>query len=94
MPIFDFRCPACNTIKEIIVKSSEDKQTCEVCHGELNRLPASPAFILKGAGFTSNGTYGRAKDGPYIDPEIYTLSDAELNRECGLPEEGLDGEGY
>lgn len=44
-----------------------------------------PAFILKGVGCHSNGTYAKAKDGPRIDPDILKLSDSELNVECGLP---------
>jgi hypothetical protein len=45
-----------------------------------------PSFILKGVGCYSTGTFSKSKDGPKIDPELLTLSNAELNRECGLPE--------
>lgn len=45
----------------------------------------APTFVLKGAGFSSNGTFSRAKDGPKLDQDLLRLSDRDLNIECGLP---------
>ena len=53
----------------------------------MEKLPSTPTFVLKGAGFTSNGTYAKAKDGPKLDKELLRLPDKELNYECGLPED-------
>jgi len=85
MPIFDYQCPSCNTFEEKLVKNSEDAQQCKNCGTEMIKQLASPCFILKGKGFYSNGTFTKAKEGPKLDQDLLRLSDAELNKELGLP---------
>lgn len=84
MPLFDYYCPACQTQEERMVRKWDDPQTCQ-CGSEMAKRPSSPCFILKGAGFYSNGTFAKAKEGPKIDKELLTLSDRDLNVELGLP---------
>jgi len=85
MPIFDYQCPSCKTIKEARVKSSDDPVECPKCQTVMTKLPSVPCFILKGKDWSSSGSFAKAKNGPYIDPDLLKLSDRELNAECGLP---------
>lgn len=87
MKIFNYACLNldCQHTQESWVKDSDQKVPCEKCGSETEKRLTMPAFILKGVGCYSNGTYSKAKEGPYIDPDIYKLSNAELNVECGLP---------
>jgi putative FmdB family regulatory protein len=34
MPIFEYRCNACNEVSEILVLSKEDSATCNKCGGK------------------------------------------------------------
>ena len=86
MPLFDYSCPPCNIQKEETVKRYDDLVVCPECGDTMTKLACSPSFILKGVGLTSNGSFARAKEGPKIDKELLTLSDKDLNYECGLPE--------
>jgi hypothetical protein len=53
----------------------------------MEKLVGAPAFILKGVGCTSNGSFARAKEGPTIPNSIKEMSDVELNRSLGLPDD-------
>ena len=86
MPFFDYQCPTCQTKEERMVKRAEDIQHCSKCNSEMKRLIGAPCFILKGKGWSSNGSFTRAKEGPKLDQDLLRLSDKELNYECGLPE--------
>ena len=85
MPVFDYHCSKCAIQEERLVKKYDDIQHCNTCQGEMAKLPCSPSFVLKGAGFYSNGTYAKAKEGPKLDQDLLKLSDSDLNYECGLP---------
>ena len=88
MPIFDFHCKMCNITKEAIVKNHETDVLCPQCNSPMGRLVSSPAFMLKGEGFYSSGTYPNSrKKGPHIPNEIKEMSDVELNRSLGLPDD-------
>ena len=67
MPRFDFRCNRCGRIwQDIQVRAHVDTEifTCTDClDSTLEKLPAAPNFVLKGAGFYRN-TYGYGKDAP------------------------------
>lgn len=58
MPIRDFRCPACQTVVEKIVRH-DDAQThvCEKCSAELVvvKEPTRTSFELKGKGWFKDG---------------------------------------
>lgn len=54
MPIYDYKCPDCGQVFELLVKASEHPGGCPHCmnNKDLERLPSIPGgFILKGAGF-------------------------------------------
>lgn len=86
MKIFNYSCTntECNHFFEAFVKTSDQKVPCEKCGSETEKRLTMPAFILKGIGCYSNGTYSKAKDGPKLDQDLLRLSDRELNIECGL----------
>lgn len=83
MPIFDYKCPSCNTKEDRLVKSYKDIQTCKVCGSEMNKLISSPCFILHGVGITSNGSFKRAKEGPTLDADLMRMNDKELDEALG-----------
>lgn len=82
---FDYRCCNCNHEQEIFSKDHEEPKPCPKCNTIMAKQLTAPAFTLTGVGVYSTGTYSKAKDGPKIDKELLTLSDRELNIECGLP---------
>ncbi len=52
MPVYEYRCSACNREFEYQQRMSEDpKQVCEACGGKLERLISKSAFQLKGGGW-------------------------------------------
>lgn len=89
MKIFNFACTNkdCNNFFEAFVKTSDQKVPCEKCGSETEKRLTMPAFILRGVGCFSNGTYAKAKDGPVLDQELLRLDDVSLNRELGLPDD-------
>lgn len=55
MPIYNFKCPSCNTIEERLILQSEKSIKCNSCNAELtkeNSLPSAP-HIVSGVGFNS-----------------------------------------
>lgn len=86
MPIFDYFCKTCNHKQESRVKTSDTPVECPKCQTQMTKLMSAPCFVLKGKDWSSNGSYARAKEGPYIDKSIFELDDKSFNRECGLPE--------
>lgn len=88
MPIFDYKCPECNLQEEKIVKNSEEEIICSECSIPMKKLLSTPAFNLKGEGFYSSGSFPKARtEGPHIPNEIKEMSDIELNRSLGLPDD-------
>lgn len=87
MPVYDLVCPTCKTHEEKILKSHETPYECPNCQTPMQKLVGAPAFILKGVGCVSNGSFARAKDGPKIPDYISSMSDVELNRSLGLPDD-------
>lgn len=84
MLIYDYHCPVCQKTFEAYVDSSDQKVPCPTCNSPTEKRLTMPAFILTGVGITSRGTFAKAKDGPWLDPELLALPDKELNYECGL----------
>ncbi len=56
MPHYDFRCRECRAVDEHVVPSGTDTLVCERCGGVSDRLPAAPAFAVKG--FNAANHYG------------------------------------
>ena len=52
MPIYEYRCQACEKVFEYSHRMSDpSKTTCEECGGALERLISRTAFTLKGSGW-------------------------------------------
>jgi hypothetical protein len=49
---------------------------------------SSPCFILHGVGISSNGSFKKAKEGPYLDPELLSMPEAEFDKEVGYSIDG------
>jgi putative FmdB family regulatory protein len=58
MPIFDYKCPVCHKVKEVIQKSSEqEKQECPVCNSLMEKQIGQSNFKLTGVGVYKNNTH-------------------------------------
>ena len=53
MPLYEYRCDACQHVFEVIQKFSDAPiAVCPVCgHGHVEKLPSSPAIQFKGTGW-------------------------------------------
>ena len=87
MPLFDYYCPSCKTKVERIVKNAETEVLCASCNVLMKKLLSTCHFSLKGAGFHGRGSFGDTSTGPYISSEFKEMSDVELNRSLGLPDD-------
>jgi putative FmdB family regulatory protein len=78
---------SCNNLIEKFVKTHDEVVSCPKCEHPMEKRLTMPAFVLKGQGFYSNGTYAKAKEGPKLDQDLLRLDDVSLNRELGLPDD-------
>lgn len=48
MPIFDYVCPECKTIREILCLSNNPRQTvtCSKCDVEMNKMLGAPGLLV------------------------------------------------
>ena len=54
MPIYEYRCPLCNTEMELELSMMDtDLVECIDCGAEANRIYSVPNIIFKGKGFYS-----------------------------------------
>lgn len=52
MPIYEYRCESCGTMKELILKPGEEaRPRCARCRTLMRRVISQTAFILKGSGW-------------------------------------------
>ena len=65
MPIYEYRCNACNKVFEEWHKHADDIQAmpCPACKGEAERLISNTTFMLKGGGWYVTD-YGNRKNEP------------------------------
>lgn len=85
MKIFNYQCTNsdCQHTQESFVKTSDQKVPCDKCGSETEKHLTMPAFILKGVGCHSNGTFAKAKEGPKLDQDLLRLPEKEFNYELG-----------
>jgi putative FmdB family regulatory protein len=58
MPIFDYRCPCCNVVKEVIQKGSDQQKVeCPNCNSKMEKQIGQSNFQLKGIGVYKNNTH-------------------------------------
>lgn len=56
MPIYEYRCTACQTVTEVLQKMSDPPlATCVSCSGRLEKLLSRTSFHLSGGGWSSSG---------------------------------------
>jgi len=61
MPIYEYRCPKCGEVVEIMHSMSDDStRKCEHCGADLERLISRTSFTLKGGGWYKD-LYSSAK---------------------------------
>lgn len=74
MPIYDYKCSQCDTVKEVIKKISEldREELCATCSGHMDRLIVAPKLRL----FRSGWYEHIAPDPIYID------NMKQLKKEC------------
>jgi putative FmdB family regulatory protein len=61
MPLYEYKCTACDKHTEKIQKFSDPEITaCPHCGGKLERVLSAPAVSFKGGGWYADG-YGNAK---------------------------------
>lgn len=64
MPIYEYRCLACDNVSEAIQKFSDAPlKKCALCGGKLEKLISRTAFVLKGGGWYNEGYGNKAKGG-------------------------------
>ena len=63
MPIYEYRCQACDKQFEVLVRTSVPQIACRVCGSkQVQKLVSGGGFILKGGGWYADG-YSKAKKG-------------------------------
>lgn len=52
MPLFDFQCVNCGTVREVLLRGDDlGPITCEACGGEVRRLLSAPADLKRADSF-------------------------------------------
>lgn len=56
MPLYEFLCPKCNKIVEIIKNIDDNRQEiCPECREIMAKLVSKSSFVLKGSGWARDG---------------------------------------
>ena len=64
MPIYEYECPSCCNVFEVIQRMTEDPLTsCPDCSGSVKKLVSMSSFQLKGGGWYSDGYSNKASNG-------------------------------
>ena len=53
MPMYEYRCPLCNTQMELELSMDHDLVRCTDCGAQANRIYSAPNIVFKGKGFYS-----------------------------------------
>ena len=51
MPMYDYRCPICNTQMELELSMDHDLVRCTDCGAQANRIYSVPGLVFKGTGW-------------------------------------------
>ena len=64
MPIYEYKCVNCGTVKEVMHKISESPVVkCPECSGDMSKLISAAAFHLKGSGWYVTDYKNKGKEG-------------------------------
>ena len=80
MPIYEYECPKCGRIDEVLQKFSDKPLgRCKHCSGKLHKLISHSSFHLKGTGWYvtdyANKSQSPAKPSHKVKPEAKKSSD-------------------
>ena len=63
MPLFDYRCPECGTVREVLVIKHDASVTCHVVHDgrlvTMEQMPSTPSFVVNGFNAANNYSGGQ-----------------------------------
>ena len=88
MPLYPYRCNACQTTLEVLAKMSDSPpQKCESCgaEGQMNKLLARTSFQLRGGGWYRQGYEGTS------NREGSTQSDGAPTDKSSVSERATEG---
>lgn len=78
MPIYEYRCQACNEVSEVFVRGGKEPSTCEKCgEGKLSRLISRAGVIFKGSGFYVNDSKSSNSAGTTSDKSTSDSSSSD-----------------
>ena len=85
MPIYEYRCEACNHEMEVIQKMSDEPlKTCPECKQEsLKKLISAAGFRLKGSGWYETDFKGGAKKNVHDSGKSEGKSKGCASESCG-----------
>lgn len=55
MPLYDYRCKACQAEIEVLARHDDPPPRCRRCGGEMRKLPSLASFRLEGRGWARDG---------------------------------------
>jgi putative FmdB family regulatory protein len=81
MPIFDFKCEACEYSKELLRKISDSIVTkCPECHKEtFKKQVSAPSFQLTGSGWYVTDFKNKPKEGVKTETKTESKKDASAS---------------
>jgi putative FmdB family regulatory protein len=85
MPIYEYECPKCGRIDEVLQKFSDKPLgRCKHCSGKLHKLISHSSFHLKGTGWYvtdyANKSQSSAKPSHKVKPEAKKSSDNSIKK--------------
>ena len=78
MPLYEFRCPACDRVFEELRRAGDETQApCPDCGRDACRIVSLSAFALKGSGFYATD-YGQRRPGSFQRDGKGTIKGTEV----------------
>ena len=90
MPVYEYRCTACNQQFELRQKFTDDPaDQCPKCGGAVHKMVSASAFSLKGGGWYGDGYNAKADEAPKseADSAAETVAPADSAPTDSTPKE-------